>query len=363
MIVLAIVAWVFLLVRLGVVLANLFGRQWLKDRSMDTFPFVSILIPARNEEAVIGPLLRSISEQDYPSLEVIVYDDDSGDSTASVVRDFAGRDARIRLIRGKELPKGWLGKNHACHQLAKHARGDYLLFLDADVEIGPSLIRNSLAHMIGNDLKLFSIFPVQVMLTWGEWMTVPVMNYILLTLLPLSLIKNDRRASLSAANGQFMLFDGRTYRSHWFHQELKDQLVEDIRIMKFMKTNGIRVHTLLSNGQIRCRMYHGCREAIAGFSRNVIDYFGGNILAMVLFALFTVFGIVFVYFGLPPGYFIGYLLVNMMLSAFVSLLSRQPVLQNLFLLPVQKITFLMMGFQAIRMKMTGTGFWKGRKIE
>ncbi|MBP6977170.1 MAG: glycosyltransferase [Bacteroidales bacterium] len=363
MIILAVIAWVFLLLRLVVVLSNLLGKQWLKDLSMDVFPSVSILIPARNEENAIGKLLHSISEQDYPVDEVIVYDDDSVDATSDIVRDHMQQDTRFRLIRGESLPEGWLGKNHACHQLARNSRGDYLLFLDADVEIGPGLIKNSLAYLTRKNLKLFSIFPQQIMLTWGERITVPVMNYILLTLLPLSLIKNSRRASLSAANGQFMLFDGAVYRNQWFHQQLKDQVVEDIRIMRYMKNKGFRVHTLLSSGQIRCRMYHGFNEAIRGFSRNVTDYFGGNILAMLLFTLFSVFGFVFVLLGLPIGYFVAYLLVNILLSVFVSLLSRQPVLMNLLLLPLQKVTFIMMGTKAILNRITGTSYWKGRRLK
>lgn len=362
MIVLAIVAWVFLLVRLGVVLSNLLGRQWLKDLSTDVMPAVSILIPARNEEKVIGRLLDSVAKLEYPALEVIVYDDDSTDGTSRIVEDRTEGDTRFRLIRGGPLPEGWRGKNHACHQLAMNARGEYYLFLDADVEIGPRLIQNALAHLTGNHLQLFSIFPQQIMMTWGERITVPVMNHILLTLLPLALIKNDRRASLSAANGQFMLFDGAIYRHHWFHEQLKDQVVEDIRIMRYMKEKGLRVHTLLSDGQIRCRMYGNFNEAIRGFSRNVIDYFGGNILAMILYTVFSVFGFIFVFFSLPLWYFIFYLLINALLSVFVSWLSRQPVLLNLLLLPVQKIAFVMMGTRAITNRITGIPEWKGRKL-
>ena len=115
MIVLAIVAWVFLLVRLGVVLSNLLGRQWLKDLSTDVMPAVSILIPARNEEKVIGRLLDSVAKLEYPALEVIVYDDDSTDGTSRIVKDRTEGDTRFRLIRGGPLPEGWRGKNHACH--------------------------------------------------------------------------------------------------------------------------------------------------------------------------------------------------------------------------------------------------------
>lgn len=362
MIVLAIVACVFLLVRIGVTMSNLLGRQWLKEASPEVMPLVSILIPARNEEKNIGMLLQSILEQDYPSIEVIVYDDESTDATAPIVQGYTRHDDRIKLIQGKYLPDIWLGKNYACHQMALQARGDYFLFLDADVRIGKSLIRNGLAHLISERLKLFSIFPQQIMASWGERFTVPAMNYILLSLLPLSMIKNDRRASLSAANGQFMLFDASTYRQHWFHGLVKNRMVEDILIMRIMKKMGYRVHTLLSHGQIKCRMYDGLQHAVTGFSRNIIEYFGGHILAMIMFAIFTVFGFIFVLVSFPLWALIAYLALNMVMSAMISIMSRQPVFMNLILMPVQKIIFIWIGYVAIKNRLTGRWYWKDRKI-
>ncbi len=155
-----------------------------KGRIFGINPLVSILIPARNEENNIGRLLDDLQELKYNNFEILVYDDDSTDQTRSVIMDKSLLDKRIRYIQGKVLLPGWLGKNHACHQLAKAAKGDYLLFLDADVSVIPRLFTDSIAFMEKQDLDLLSLFPVQKMKTLGEWLTVPLMNRILLGNLP-----------------------------------------------------------------------------------------------------------------------------------------------------------------------------------
>src|SRR5690606_28081384 len=137
------------------------------------------------------------------------------------------------------LPKGWLGKNNACHNLAQHAKGKYLLFLDADVRVGDSIIKNTVSFTKKHKLGLLSIFPMQIMETLGEQSTVPNMNYILLSLLPLLLVRNTNFSSLAAANGQFMHFHAEIYPQTLPHQRMKNSKVEDIKIARFYKKNSI----------------------------------------------------------------------------------------------------------------------------
>ncbi len=258
----------FLFLRFLVSLANLIMQQWLHNGELQQNPLVSILIPARNEENNLGELLSSIMKQDYQNYEVFVYDDLSEDNTEAIAKEYVKKDQRFHLITGEPLPEGWLGKNHACHQLSLHANGNYLLFMDADVNIKKGLIKNSLAHSKKYSLQLFSIFPRQRMHSFGEKITVPLMNWILLSLLPLYLIRTSSRKSLAAANGQFMLFDAKTYHKHYFHEMLKGHKVEDIAILKKMKAIGYSCHTVASNGQIECRMYKGFKDAAQGFPKN-----------------------------------------------------------------------------------------------
>lgn len=330
-------------------------------------PMVSVLIPARNEAGNIGALLSNLIQacpvRDPLTIEILIYDDLSEDDTAAIVDDLACMDGRIRLIRGKELPKGWLGKNHACHQLAKEASGRYFLFLDADVSIEEGLISATLGHLKKHRLALLSIFPQQIMHSIGERVTVPLMNWILVSLLPLVLTRMSAWSSFSAANGQFMLFDADIYRRHAFHQQVKGHKVEDIVIFRMMKQQGLPVQTLLSNGMIKCRMYAGFGEAVRGFSKNVFAFFGGSMFAGLMFALVTSLGFVPVWVAWGFMAAVVYLLLALLLRAVVSMASRQPVWQNMLLAPWQQMAFLVVMAVASYHTVFGKTSWKGRQID
>jgi glycosyltransferase involved in cell wall biosynthesis len=352
----------FLILRVLIAFINLFTKQWLSVRDIPGERFVSILIPARNEKENIGKLLDNILNQDYQNYEVMVYDDMSEDTTPEIVKDYAGKNKNISYIRGTRLPEGWLGKNYACHQLSLKAKGSYFLFLDADVIIEDGLIRNSLRHLQNERTALLSIFPQQVMLTRGEKLTVPLMNWILLSLLPLILIEYSSRTSLSAANGQFMLFDADIYRKNQWHEKVKNHKVEDIEIVKSIKRKGYVAITLLSNGQIKCRMYDNYKEGVEGFSKNVTAFFGNSILLTVLFAIITSFGIFIILFTFNYIFLAAYIILSVLLRIIVSILSRQSVLINILLGIPQQITFIVVVIKAIYNKSVKYGNWKGRPI-
>ena len=356
-----------LVLRLMVSLTNLITKQWLrparqKQHLPASLPLVSVLIPARNEAGNIGNLLSDLLNQEYSNLEILVYDDLSEDNTAGIVKKLARTSKKIRLIKGSPLPEGWLGKNHACHQLSVPAKGDYLLFLDADVRVKPSLIKNSLAHLQRHDLDLVSVFPKQEMVTFGEKITVPVMNWVLTGLLPLLLTRLSAWPSFSAANGQLMLFRAEVYHHHRFHEKVKNILVEDIEIFRVMKKMNLGTHTVLSNGDIACRMYDSWSKAIEGFSRNVIEFFGGHTLVAVLFALLTTLGFIPVLIALPLPVFIIFLFLLLLHRIIISFISRQPVIQNILLAPLQQISFCIMIIAALRNKVRHTLTWKDRSI-
>lgn len=353
----------FLALRLLVSLVNLVLPTRLPHSQTEQAPMVSVLIPARNEDKNIGQLLWQLGNSQYENLEILVYDDHSEDYTASIVQEIATGDRRIRLLQSEELPSGWLGKNHACHQLAQQAKGDYLLFLDADVMVKPPLIADALAYLQKHQLQLLSIFPKQQMISIGEKITVPLMNWILTSLLPLPLIKAAPQASLAAANGQFMLFDANNYRHNQWHERFKQHAVEDIYIMKAIKKTQNRGHTLLSNGQISCRMYSGFNDAANGFAKNTHAFFGGSHLLMTLFSLLSTFGFipVIVYGGMPL--FAAYLLMSILLRVFTSISSKQNITQNILLAPFQQLALLNITYRSILNKVRGYGVWKGRRME
>lgn len=353
----------FLLLRFCVTLVNVFSFQWLRTRKLKHKPLVSVLIPARNEEENIAVLLNSLLNQDYQNIEILIYDDLSDDDTASIVKEYAKRNNRIQYIQGTELPRFWLGKNFGCHKLSAHAKGEYLLFIDADVILNSNAIESALFRLENRQLHLLSIFPVQIMQKFGEWITVPLMNWILLSLLPLILTRISKRPSLSAANGQFMLFKASTYHKHKFHEMVANKNVEDIEIFKVMKRLGYTSETILGNRNTQCKMYGSFKDAINGFSKNVFEFFGSSMVVTIVFALITVFGFipVWIYYGLQGLFF--YLSLVILHRLLISLLSRQFILFNFLLTPVQQISFMIVIINRIRKRAQKNALWKSRIID
>ena len=361
--VLAIFTLVFLALRTLISLANLMSRLHLPDKKPISFPKVSVLIPARNEEAVLGRLLHSLEKQDYPDFEVIICDDHSSDNTEEILNWIAGEDERFHWFLGEKLPEDWLGKNFACHQLAKKASGKHLIFLDADVELSPDAITKAVAYFQGNGLSLLSVFPQQKMESFAERIIVPVMNWILQSLLPMILVQKSKFPSLSAANGQLMMFDTENYRTHQWHSKVRKQNVEDIRLARMMKADGLKIAVLLGNNDVFCRMYRSFDEAVVGFSRNIHEYFGGRRIVMLVFWLIVCFGPFIVFFSFGwwfLGLFVLLVLVN---RVFISLACRQNVFGSVLLHLLQMISFTFIVFYNIFRRIKKETTWKGRKIK
>jgi len=350
----------FAFIRLVVSFVNALSPLHLPNDEPYTDKLVSVLIPARNEAHNLPVLLESIVVQEYPNIEILVYDDHSEDNTASIVKLYAKRDSRVSLLSAKELPGGWLGKNFACHNLANHAKGEYYLFLDADVRVSSKAVKNSLTYMKKYKLDLLSVFPYQKMVTKGEWLTVPLMNWILLSLLPLVLVRKSKRPSLSAANGQFMFFRASKYDKYQWHKQVKGSLVEDIVIIRKMKSMGLKAATLLGNSEVRCRMYTSFKDGLNGFAKNVIEFFGGNSVAAILFTVFVWSGILIPFLGSLLQLII-YVMIILLMRIFISLSSKQSVQKNLFFHVPQMIIFIILMQKALRVKRTGRYTWKGRK--
>jgi len=307
-------------------------------------------------------VLDDLMKLDDTVVEILVYDDDSTDNTGRIIELKALSDKRIRYIRGSGPASGWLGKNHACHMMALETTGDYLMFLDADVRVSNELIVDSLSYAISHDLALLSIFPVQLMKSVGEWLTVPLMNQILVGNLPMVLIRKAKWHNIAAANGQVMIFLSEVYKKHWFHEKVKNERVEDIRIIQMMKKMGYKTQALLSDGQVQCRMYMNYHDALNGFSKNLIAFFGYNWVFLSLYLILTTSGLFAVWqlTGLIGALI--YLLFLVILRTMISRLSSQNWLRNIISMPLQQATLILLSFLAAWRHMTGRLEWKGRRI-
>ncbi len=360
---LAIIVIGFTVLQVIVAFTNRVYRPVLEKCHEMANDLISVLIPARNEGNNIGNILNDLLNQDYKNLEVLVYDDSSEDNTAAIVEKHAKADGRIKLIRSAGLPEGWLGKNYACHCLALNAKGSLYLFIDADVRLDHDALTKVTGYYRKTNPGLITIFPVQIMNTPGEQITVPLMHYILLTLLPLILVKKTNHASLSAANGQFMLFNATVYRHFYPHQAVKEQYVEDIQIAKYLKTNSIKVDCLAVGSGIYCRMYSNLKEAVNGFSKNIFMFFGNSFILSVLFWLFTTIGFLPVFWAFRLPVFIGYLFLVVLVRIIVSVISSQSVIRNILLLIPQQLALGWIIIQAYSNRLRKQYFWKGRLIK
>lgn len=328
-----IIGWVLfgmLSLRFAVVLVNYASRLYLpKAVENSVKPKVSVLIPARNEAANLPALLADLSVADYPNLEIIVCNDHSTDDTVAVVEQFQKRLPHLSYFNNDALPKGWIGKNYACHNLALRAHGDFLLFLDADVRLSPDVISRAVSYTQKHKLGLLSLFPHQLMISRGEWYTVPMMNWILLSMLPLIAVRLPRIDSLAAANGQFMLFRGGVYREKQWHRQVWNQNVEDVVIARKMKNAGYKIAVLTGNLDVMCRMYASKDEAMQGFSRNMHHFFGGSRFWMFLFVMFAWVRLPWFAINGQWGFLVGSFLMLGLMKIMVSDISRQSVILNL----------------------------------
>jgi len=356
------VIFFFLILRFTVTLFNFISNPKLTQSPKYFQDFVSVLIPARNEEQNIIRLLQSLKIQEYQNIEVIVLDDSSEDNTHQMVHEFCLTDNRFKIIKGNPLENGWLGKNYACHQLALHAKGNFLMFLDADEEVKDGLINNALYRMYLGKLSLLSLFTNQVMKTNGEKSVIPLMHYLLLNLLPLRLVKLSKMAAFAAASGQFMLFNAADYHQNQWHQSVKNKVVEDVEIMKRIKTNGFKGEALLANGYIFCRMYKNYQECLNGFSKNLLSGFGNSIFGLLIYIFLIIIGPLIIAINLNFQLIYFAVILIMLSRIMISLLSGQNVILNIIFHILQMLNLLVLAFLSVQKNISKNVVWKGRSI-
>ncbi len=358
---LSYISFAFLFFQFTNVLINYFFSQKPNRALFSGKHLVSLLIPARNEAKNIGTLLRHLQALENCNIEIIVCDDQSTDQTARIVQQYAQNDPRIRLIQSKNLPRGWLGKNHACYQLAQHAQGDFYLFLDADVQLYGTVVQDCVGYIRSFQLGLLSVFPHQILQTKGEKITVPLMNYILLTLLPLIFVRLSPFVAHSAANGQFMLFDAGIYQRFQPHKQFKKSAIEDIVIARFLKKKGIRTACITGESRVKCRMYENYGQALNGFAKNVFMFFGNLPILGFLFGLLSMAGFVPVIVFNQTFIWL-YLLILLLNQFLISLITKQDKIVTILLLPIQLIFLFHVMVKALFIKKNSSRLWKGRDI-
>ena len=251
-------------------------------------PAVTVIVPARNEERIIGHCLDGLRRQDYPrdQLQFFVIDDNSTDRTAAIIAGSAARDDRIRPIRGQPLPEGWLGKPHACWTAAKDAQGEWLCFIDADTVADPPLIGTAIETALSRRLDLVSLQPFQELGTFAERLILPT-GFFLIAFTQDLRKTNDRALPDASVNGQFLLVRRSVYCAVGGHATVKDATAEDSALARAIKAAGHTIGVFGTEGLLHTRMYGDLRSLVEGAARQAATLLGGAsaLLSVALGAL------------------------------------------------------------------------------
>jgi chlorobactene glucosyltransferase len=231
-------------------------------------PFISVCVPARNEERNIQACVEAILAQDYPNFEVLVLEDRSTDATGAILRNLAAQNEKLKIINGSDLPKGWAGKPYALFQTSAAARGKWLCFVDADTFLSPTTLSSCYTKAIETDADMFTIMTFQIMGSFWEKVVMPiVMTALSVGFSPRKV--NDPKSKDAIANGQFILIKRSVYDAIGGHESVKDQIVEDKAISEQVKWNGYRL--IVANGYsvAKTRMYTSLPEMWEGWTKNI----------------------------------------------------------------------------------------------
>jgi cellulose synthase/poly-beta-1,6-N-acetylglucosamine synthase-like glycosyltransferase len=218
------------------------------DQRVTPAPSVSVVIPARNEKENIRGCLESVLAQDYPNFDVTVVDDRSEDRTAEIAEEFAARDRRVRLIRNRELPEGWTGRNHALHLGTLDAPGEFLLFLDADTVHDPRNLSQTVTCAVTENIDMLSLIGRLKDSTFWQKVMHPVAAVLLMVQYPLSEV-NDPKSKKAFANGQYVLIRRKVYDAVGGRAAVRSAFV-DLALAGNVKDAGFRLRVAHSGEQL-----------------------------------------------------------------------------------------------------------------
>jgi chlorobactene glucosyltransferase len=232
----------------------------------------SIIVPARNEAVTIATVVSSILETTYSPMELIVVDDQSTDTTADILRRMT--DPRLRVITGEPLPAGWYGKAWACLQGYQAARGEILLFTDADTRHQPELLARAAGALLENGSDLVTISPLQRCITFWERLVMPQIWLLLALRYHPRAVNRARKARDVIANGQFILTTRTAYETAGTHAAVRGEVAEDLALAQTYLRHGLKLYFAFAERLMETRMYRSLRELIEGWSKNI--YLGGR---------------------------------------------------------------------------------------
>ncbi len=332
---------------------------------------VTVLIPARDEEAHIETTVRSVLAQDgVPGLSVIVLDDGSTDDTAVILDRLAADDSRLTVVHAPDAPPpaGWLGKPWACMRLADQAVGSVLVFVDADVELRPHAIRSVVATMRQGGFALVAPYPFQESEGWLERLVQPLVTWSWAALVPLRWAETSTRPSLSAANGQFIAVAADAYRAIDGHGSVRADVIEDVALMRAMKSSGRHTSTVDGSTIATCRMYDGTTAVVDGYAKSLWSAFKGPIGSIavntMLIGVYVVPAVAAIAARDSRTRRIGLLgyAAGVASRALVARRTGERALPDALLQPASIAAFTVLNVISWQRHVRGSNMWKGRAV-
>ena len=342
-------------------------------------PKVSVLIPARNEEANIGNCLESFVNQTYKNYEVLVLDDNSTDKTHEIVQKYVDQyPDKVKLYSGKKLEEGWRGKSFAMKQLTEYATGEYFLFTDADTHHTENSVSLMMTNIVNHDADMVSGYIGQELGSFAEKITVPVMYMLTGLAVPVWLNEKLKSPFLATAIGQFIGVKASSFKSIGGYDSIKNITTEDMYLARTMKKAGFKTLFLDFKAAASCRMYNNYEECVRGISKNIFDFLGKKDLLMllaitaILFVLALPFPLMIVelirhfFMGAEITKFTMALVINCALSFFswaVICIGRHLPFTIAFLYPVIFGNLFYVSMVSWYKSKHGNGYmWKGRLV-
>jgi hypothetical protein len=332
---------------------------------------VTVLIPARDEAGhIAATVLSARAQTGVPDLTVIVLDDGSVDDTADIVEALAALDPRLVLIRGgdESPPPGWLGKPWACARLAAQATGSVLVFVDADVVLRPHAVRALVTMLREQGLALVAPYPFQAAEGWLERLVQPLVTWSWAATMPVRWGESSFRPSLSAANGQLLGIDADAYSAIGGHGAVRHEVIEDVALMRAMKTGRRHAATVDGSHLAECRMYEGTEAVVDGYAKSLWSAFNGPAGSVAVTALLvTAFVVPAVAAVAAPSRrtratgLVGYA-AGVASRALVARRTGERVVPDALAQPASITAFAALNAVSWARHARGTNTWKGRPV-
>jgi chlorobactene glucosyltransferase len=249
----------------------------------DQLPFISVVVPARNEGTKVGRCLESLANQNYPRYEVVAINDRSTDNTGEVIRSISQKYSHVRYVDGQEAPPGWIGKCNALVHGVKFVsqEGKWLLFTDADTCHTPDSLRLAMSYALKHNAELISFMPVQELGSFWERVVMPVLLGSFLCGDPMNTI-NDRTNDRAYAYGQYILVRRDVYKAVGGHNAVHDQILDDISFARVVKEHGYHIMAADGRPLYRVRMYTNLETLWQGWTKNLFALIECQLIYLVL---------------------------------------------------------------------------------